>query len=297
MNYRVLNKLTSLYFVAVMAIGVIYLALIWWVFAKTISGTAMFLIYFLDSKRYGYDLASIGDMPWLWASLGLWLLSLVWLWKALVAGIKTVRKIMSTEKYVNGLKLLSRTGNKVRFDSASGEIFTAGMLHPTIYLVSGLNKTHSNREIQAMIAHEENHVRMKDPLRTTLVMMVGKSMPNFPMKEKMFRYFITLTELCADKSAEESLADGLPLITALYKKLKMSNRSFSAGINYFNSQSERIGILVGKKKLNWGVNLGLMSGVMAGLLVFAYVITKSNFYNCPHLSLCLSALTSVLEIH
>ena len=204
---------------------------------------------------------------------------------------------MSTEKYVNGLKLLSRTGNKVRFDSASGEIFTAGMLHPTIYLASGLNKTHSNREMRAMMAHEENHVRMKDPLRTTLAMMVEKGLPSFPMKEKMFRYFMTLTELCADKSAEESLADGLPLITALYKKLQLSNRSLSAGINYFSSQSERIGILVGKKKLNWGMNMRLTSGVMVGLLVFTYVIIKSNFYSCPHLSLCLSALTSVLKIH
>jgi len=297
MNYRILNRLTSLYFGAVMAIGVIYLVLIGWMFVKTIPGTAMFLIYFLDSKRYGYDLASIGDMPWLWTSLGLWLLSLVLIWKTLLAGIKTVWKVMNTRKYVNGLKILSRTENKVRFDSASEEIFTAGMLYPKIYLASGLNKTHSAREIQAMIAHEENHARMKDPLRTTLVMMVGKGLPSFPMKEKMFRYFITLTELCADKSAEESLADGLPLVTALYKKLQKSNLSLSAGINYFNSQSERIGILVGKKKLNWGVNMGLMSGVMAGLLVFAYVITKSNFYNCPHLSLCLSALSSVLKIH
>ena len=198
---------------------------------------------------------------------------------------------------MDGLRILSRTDNKVRFASASGEIFTAGMLHPIIYLANGLNKTHSNREMRAMMAHEENHVRMKDPLRTTMAMMVEKGLPSFPMKEKMFRYFITLTELCADKLAEERLADGLPLITALYKKLEMSNRSLSAGINYFNSQSERIGILVGKKKLNWGMNMGLTSGVMVGLLVFTYVITKSNFYNCPHLSLCLNALVSVLEIH
>src|SRR3989344_9212167 len=98
MNYRILNRLTSSYFGAVMAIGVIYLALIGWVFVKTVPGTIMFLIYFLDSKRYGYDLASIRDMPWLWTSFGLWLLSLVLIWKALVAGGKNARKAKKTRK-------------------------------------------------------------------------------------------------------------------------------------------------------------------------------------------------------
>ena len=297
MNYRKLNKLSSLYFGAILAVGVTYWASISWIFLKTLPGTLMLMVYFLDSRKYGYGLESYGAMSQLWVSLGLWLLSLTLILRTLVAGLKMIRMIGKTRKFVGGLKIVSQTGKRVVFDSESGEIFTAGLWSPKIYVANGLRKMHTAKELRAMVMHEENHTQSKDPLRTALVMMIERSLPGFPWKAKLAGYFYTLVEVCADKKAEERLKNRRPLITALYKRLAVGSRAISAGIIFFNSHSERIGLLVGNRKLNKNVFFGMVYVTITGVAVFSYLVTQVNFYNCPHLAMCLSAITSVLELH
>jgi len=149
-----------------------------------------------------------------------------------------------------------------------------------------------------MMVHEVNHAKSRDPLRTLIVMMIERSLPFFPGKEKFIKYFYTLVEVCADKRAEEKLKNRTPLVTALYKRLEKENRAvWMAGISFFNSQSERISLLVGKKELNKKLVFGLAGGTVVAVMMFSYLVTKANFYNCPHLSMCLSAIVSVLTIH
>ena len=297
MNHRKLSKLSDLYFWAILALGIIYLASILWVFFQSSPGTLMLIVYLFDARKYGYSLESYGNLSQLWISLGLWLLSLALIWRALLAALKTVQMVRKTRMFVGGLKICSQTGKKVLFDSAGGEIFTAGLWSPKIYISKSLHKMHGSKELKAMVLHELNHAQSRDPLRTTVVGMVEKILPSFPGKTKLAGYFYTLVEVCADKKAEERLGTGLPLITALYKRLNWGDTAMLAGINFFSSQSERIGLLVGRKRLNKKMVLGVACSTGVGALVFAYLVTKVNFYSCPHLTLCLSAISSVLELH
>lgn len=288
MNYGQLQRLSGMYFWTILAIGVTYSALIVWVFLETFPGAIMLLVYLLDSY---------GPTSQLWISLGFWLVSGMLIGKILASGIKTLRVVAKTRTFVRALKVISQKGNKVIFDSTSGEIFAAGFWHPKIFISNGLPKIHSANEIKAMVMHEENHVQLRDPLRITLVTMVDRSLPGFPGKAKLVGYFYTLVEVCADKKAEEKLNTRLPLISALYKRMAIGNKALLAGISFFNSQSERINLLIGKKMLNKNIVLGVAYSTVVGVVVFSILATQLNFYNCPHLSLCLSAITSVLELH
>lgn len=297
MNYQKLNRLSSLYFWIILAIGLLYFSLVAWVFLKTFAGTSMLAIYIFDSKKYGYSLESFKFMPALWVSLGFWLLSLFLMLRMAVSVIRTSKMILKTRKFIARLKILSRKNNKVVFDSDSKEIFTAGFFSPHIYMASGLSKFYTSKEMKAILIHEQNHAKSKDPLRTTIVAMIAGSLPNFLGKSDLTKHFHTLIEVCADKSAEERLKNKLPLVTALSKRLEIGNKVLSAGINFFDSQSERIGILVGEKKLNKNLVYGVGYVAMLGLLMFSFLSTRINFYDCPHLSLCWSSTTSVMSLH
>lgn len=288
MNFSQLQRLSGLYFWTILTIGVTYSALIVWVFLKTFPGAVMLSVYLLESY---------GPTSQLWVSLGFWLVSVMLIGKILASGLKTLRVVAKTRMFVRALKIVSQKGNKVTFDSTSGEIFAAGFWHPKIFISNGLSKIHSASEIKAMVVHEENHVQLRDPLRTTLVMMVDKSLPGFPGKAKLVGYFYTLVEVCADKKAEEKLNTRLPLISALYKRMAIGNKATLAGISFFNSQSERISLLIGEKRFDKNIVWGVAYSTAVGVVVFSILATKLNFYDCPHLSLCLSAVTSVLELH
>lgn len=297
MNYRKLNRLSKLYFWAILTIGIVYFTSTSWIFVKSFPGALMLGVNILDSRKYGYSLESYGTISAMWVSLGLWLLSLILLWRSFAAGIGTLLMVGKTRRFTKGLKIVSQKGRRIVFESNMGEIFTAGIFIPKIYVANGLGQLHNRKEIKAMMVHEVNHAKSKDPLRTTMVMMIARALPGFPGKEKVTRYFHTLVEVCADKRAEEKLKNKLPLITALNKRLSVGNRALSAGINFFNSQSERIGLLVGQKKLNKNLVFGMVGGTVLSIIMFSYLVTEVKFYNCPHLSLCLSAITSVLELH
>lgn len=297
MNYQKLNRLSGLYFWVILTIGLLYFSSIVWLFFKTYAGTSMLAVYLFDSKKYGYSLEDFKIMPTLWVTLSFWLLSLLLILRTITSLIRTSKMILKTRNFILNLKILSRKNNKVIFDSDSGEIFTAGLFFPQIYIASGLRKLHTTKEVKAMLLHEQNHVKSKDPLKTSIVAMVSGSLPYFPGKPELIKHFYTLVEVSADKRAEERLKNKLPLVSALRKRLEIGNKMLSAGISYFNSQSERIGILVGVKKLNKNLVYAVGYVTVVGFLMFSYLATKIDFYNCPHLSLCWSSVASVMSLH
>jgi len=205
--------------------------------------------------------------------------------------------VVRTRQFIGSLKIVRIEPNKIIFNSVLGEIFTAGLLKPKIFVASGLSKLHTSREIEAMISHEERHVRSRDPLRTTVVSLLGKATPYFPLKEKIIRDFYILVEICADKSAEEKIEDKLPVITALYKRMGMEKGFISMGINYFNSQSERIAVLVGKKILSNKLTLGVLGVVAASLVFFVLAASRTELYTCPHLAECIANLGRIKVLH
>lgn len=297
MNFRKLNRLTSLYFWIMMAAGGMYLALLFWIMVRTTPGMVMLMIYLADSMKQGYLLTEVLGYRSLLLSVGLWWLSIYWLIKAARSVLVMTMNILKTGKLTHGLETIKETRKKVFFRSNLGEIFTAGLWKPKIYISSNLHKYHSEEEIRAMIAHEKRHVEAKDPLRTTLVRLFGNMTPNLPYKEEIIQYFYTLTEICADRRAEEKMGDKLPVVSALYKRLAMAGEKVTAGINFFNSQSERINILIGRRHLEKRKMFGLGAVILTGMAILTWSVSRLSFYDCAHLVNCLSSFSNAISLH
>jgi len=107
-----------------------------------------------------------------------------------------------------------------------------------------LFETHSPEEIEAMIQHEINHQKNYHPLKIFITGFIKSTLPFLPGRNWLFDNYLTLVEVSSDQFSDELLNNKLPLVSAL---LKFQSQSFEPGISYFNSQSERIKILVGQK--------------------------------------------------
>lgn len=297
MNFEKLDSFTNIVFGIILAIGLIFVSLVGLIFVKATPGALMFLIYLYDSLKGGFNLSEVGNLGFLMVTTGLWGISALMIGRMVVSVYKTYWTIIDTGKFIGSLRVVGRRGSIVCFNSERGEIFTAGIFQPKIFISNNLSKMHTDKEIRAMIAHEKQHVKTKDPLRTTLVVLVGKMLPEIPGKEKMIRFFNTLTEVCADREAETKMSDRLPVISALYKRLEMANSNILTGINFFSSQSERISILVGKSRLQKGGVWGLGAVLAVGVIILAGVVTKINFYDCSHLVNCLLSFSSAYNLH
>ena len=297
MNYRSLDKLSNFYFAAIIAIGIIYLLTIGLILTRTTPGIIMLLVYLQDSYKFGYPLSNLSSYNQLISSSVLWALGIYFTGKVLVAIISTVKIILNTRRFISKLEIISSKNNKYIFKSSGGEVFTAGILNSRIYIADSLKIIHSKKEIRAILTHEQRHVLARDPLRTTLVSMITKALPNLPLKDKLIRNFNVLTEICADRLAQEKMLDSLPVVSALYKRLKMTEPRISASINFFSAQSERISILVGKQILSRRNMTWLASFTLFALMLGSYSILKTNFYTCPHLTNCITSVSSVLNFH
>lgn len=94
--------------------------------------------------------------------------------------------------------------------------FCIGFLRPRIVISSGLLAQVSPRELMAILAHEHHHQQRRDPLRLLVVRLVRVILYPLPVIHDVYRAFLILLEIEADKTA--AMRSGRPaLAAALYK--------------------------------------------------------------------------------
>ena len=96
--------------------------------------------------------------------------------------------------------------------------FCFGLLNPAICLSTGLIETLTDRELKAVLLHEEHHRRHYDPLRTLLVDVAAALLFFLPAAVEWRNLFHVATELAADRYAVR-LAGRFSLAGALHKLL------------------------------------------------------------------------------
>lgn len=171
-----------------------------------------------------------------------------------------------------------------------------------MYLPSDLKNTLSKDEIRAIVLHEQQHRLAFDPLKSLIVTFINQFIPPFPFKTWIFGYLSVLSELAADAYAEKTLKKRLPIISALYKQKQIHDIENLSTIGFSNSQSERIHILVGSRKINIKTPF-LISFVVAATLFTGTALIKDRriFYSCEHLGACVDSVLApkktLLNIH
>lgn len=288
MSYKRLNLTADIYFCLILLSGVFYITLLVIAVQKIMPALVMQIIFLLDALKFDNSIMALITSKLFLVNVipGLLLLGLILKFgKSL---IKSLRSFWNTHRFVRNLNIVKI--NKLFFEFSSKEalIFTSGFFHPKIFISPALFKSHNQSEISAMIQHEENHRKNYHPLKIFITNFIQSLLPSIPGKNWLIDNYLTLIEVSCDQFSESKINNKLPLVSAL---LKFQNQSFEPNLSYFNSQSERIKILVGQKKQGLKIPMAYYSLLLVGILSSALLVKNTNvFYECQHLLKCVELL-------
>jgi len=278
MSYKRLNFISNIYFYLILLSGMLYSAFLIVALGKILPAFIMQIIFLADALKFNENIISLifSQMFLLNIIPGIILLGLIGLY--IRAMSKSIKNIGLTNQFIN------------EFESKRDLIFTAGFISPKIYISKSLFKSHSLKEMTAMTRHEENHKNNHHPLKIFTANLIRSILPGIPGKDWLIDNYLTLVETASDKYSESKLNSKKPLVSAL---LKFQSQSFEPGISYFNSQSERIKILVGQKKQVIKLPMAYYSIIIVTLLFSSLFLKNSNiFFDCQHLLKCFEILVT-----
>ncbi|TRZ51997.1 M56 family peptidase [bacterium] len=290
MNYRKLKTFSNLFFVFIVFIGLIYTVFLFKLFVETAPGLVMLLVFIVNSVRYGYSILSVQSLNLLLITSLISATTQILIYRYVKTLLLMFKIVGGTRHFTKKLQPASIEDKMVIFSSESISAFTSGLLHPRIHLPANLKKMHSKEEVRAITLHEKQHSLAFDPLKGLVINGIKDILPGFPFKKWVFGHYFVLVELTADAYVEKILNKRLPIISALYKQYRSNSVGVSPAVGFSSRQSERIHVLVGKKRIEIKRPLLVSSIVVTTLFVGTLLIkNKDVFYNCPHLNLCIES--------
>lgn len=126
-----------------------------------------------------------------------------------------VRQLRASRRFVRGLTVTgSGPRGAVLFADARPQAFCAGLLRPRIYVSTGAVCSLNTDELDAVLAHEAHHARLRDPLRVLIARVLGDALFFLPAVRRLGERYSALAELAADGAAVRARGTQ-PLASAL----------------------------------------------------------------------------------
>ncbi len=136
----------------------------------------------------------------------------------LLAGRSMLGQLRASHRFVRGLGPLSTPsapGGARVFQGSAPQAFCAGLLRPRVYVSSGALTTLSREELDAVLAHEAHHARLRDPLRVLFARVLGDALSFLPGVRQLGDRYSALAEVAADQTAVRAAGDRASLASAL----------------------------------------------------------------------------------
>lgn len=290
MNSKRLNLISNLYFYLIAFSGLFYTALLVFASEKIIPAFMMQIIFLLDALKFDNSLIGLVTSKLFLLNVVPGIILIGLMIRYIKTLVKSIKSASGAKVIANKLEIVSMAKEFSRFKSSEISIFTLGFFRPKIFISSAIFKTHNQEEISAMIEHEINHKNNLHPLKIFVANFVKSVLPVIPGKNWLIENYLTLVEVSSDQFSEDKINNKLPLVSAL---LKFQSQNFEPGMSYFNSQSERIKILVGQKKQFLKIPMAYYSLVLMVILSGALFVKNTNiFYDCQHLLKCIELLVT-----
>jgi Zn-dependent protease with chaperone function len=165
------------------------------------------------------------------------------------------------------------------------QAFCAGYLRPRVYVSRRTVELLTEAELDAVLAHEHHHRRVRDPLRLAYARIVSEALFFIPVLRSLSERYAELAELSADHAAVRANAgEAAPLASALLA-FDESGPPGAAGIS-----SERVDSLLGVP-IHWrlppwllAASLALLSGMSALVWIVSGAASAHATLNLPVLS-------------
>ena len=176
------------------------------------------------------------------------------------------RQLLASRRIVRGiLRRGAGPQGAVLFEHAQPQAFCAGLLRPRIHLSTGAVSTLSAEELDAVLAHEAHHARVRDPLRVFVVRVVSDALFFLPAARKLAERYADLAELAADSAAIRQRG-AQPLASALL--------TFEAADPaVVGIAPERVDHLLGQRPA-WQLPLALIAWSLTALTIVAVITMR-----------------------
>lgn len=99
--------------------------------------------------------------------------------------------------------------------------FCAGLVRPRVYVTTGLLAALTERELEAVLWHEEYHVAHRDPLKLVIADALA-AVFFLPLLPYLRQRYALAKELAADRRAVGAMGEGRSLAAALYRLLVLA---------------------------------------------------------------------------
>lgn len=156
--------------------------------------------------------------------------------------------------------------------------FTLGLRSPRIFVSSGALQSLSDEELRAVLAHEECHVRARDPLRKLLLTALRSALRYVPGAGNLIDGYLRWREYEADEQAIRATGQVRPLQTAFLKLAGAPLVAWAANFtDYAVSRVDRLSPGAGEspgRLAEIGRSLLVSSSTFLTLPVLALVVTE-----------------------
>jgi Zn-dependent protease with chaperone function len=166
------------------------------------------------------------------------------------------------------------------------QAFCTGLLRPRLYLSDATLGVLSRAELDAVLAHEQHHLRYRDPLRIFFARMLGDALFFLPVLRRLSERYAAMAELAADAAAVRHSNDPAPLASALVAF------EDSLGPAVVGIAPERVDQLLGDRP-RWELPLALL-GWAAVVVVALVAIAVRAEQATAHASISLPLLAAQL---
>jgi Zn-dependent protease with chaperone function len=150
------------------------------------------------------------------------------------------------------------------------QAFCAGLLNPRVYVSHSVVEMLSEPELAAIVAHEQHHMRCRDPLRLVVGRVLADALFFVPLRGLVERQE-SVAEIAADVAAVAGAGgDSAPLASAI---LRFSESSDAEGLGI----APRIDYLVGERR-GWPVPVALCAVIaicLAALIALVAFAAKT----------------------
>ena len=177
-------------------------------------------------------------------------------------------------------------------DGLPNPVFTAGLVSPRVFVASDLLLRLHERELEAVLAHEAEHLRRRDPLRVAVFRFLALTLFWIPALRRLSDDMADEVEILADDAATRG--EPLVLASAILGVAAWRQQVVSGTVGFHNKPDlldRRIRRLAGEDTpvrshlTNWsiaGAALALALVVSSGTLAAAPLASAAGAHHCRH---------------
>lgn len=141
--------------------------------------------------------------------------------------------------------------------------FCAGWLRPRVYVSTGVLERLSDRELRAVLAHEQQHGALRDPLRLAVSRVLCQALFFLPVLRSLHSTYAGAAEVTADAAALEAVDGATAPLASAMLAVGATDAGDVTGIS-----GERVDALLGRP-VRWRIPRILL---VAGLLTIAVLV-------------------------